>query len=127
MIQGNNLFGRDVNEFTKPSFPTKAGFLSCCILSFAFNRTTKGIAGLGYPQLVFVISLFLVYAKVAVTLLKLGDPFRLLESLFCRILFGKPVDANVTKNVGDEITNPMASPTGTMQHPGSTAGMGQMS
>lgn len=128
MIQGCSLFERDVNEFTKPSFPTKAGFLSCCLLSFAFNRTTKGIAGLGYPQLVFVVSLLLVYAKVAVTLLKLGDPLRPLENLFCWIVFGKAIDVNMNiKKAGEDISNPMTSPAGTMQQPGSVSAPGQMS
>ena len=129
LIQGCSLFERDVNEFTKPSFPTKAGFLSCCLLSFAFTRTTKGIAGLGYPQLVFVVSLLLVYAKVAVTLLKLGDPLRPLENLFCWIIFGRAIDGNVNlKKAGDDISNPMTSPAGPMQQPGSVPASGpQMS
>ena len=88
MSQGYSIHEGNLDTLAKPSFTTKATFLAACILVIAFGRE-NGIAGLGYPQIVFIISLLFVYAKVSLTLLKLGDPLVPLENLLCMMCFGR--------------------------------------
>ncbi len=102
LFQGQTIHETNMDTFLKPSFTTKSTFLSCCVLLFAFTRGDAGIGGLGYPQIVFIISLLLVYAKVSLTLLKLGDPMTPFENLFCRFCFGKDLHLSLAQKKLDE-------------------------
>ena len=88
MSQGYTFHDGNLDPLARPSFTTKATFIASCILTTAFGRQ-DGIAGLGYPQIVFIVSLLLVYAKVSLTLLKLGDPLAPFEGLVCLFCFGR--------------------------------------
>merc|ERR1712226_320178 len=88
MSQGYSFQEGNLDALARPSFTTKATFLASCVLVTAFGRE-DGIAGLGYPQIVFIVSLLLVYAKVSLTVLRLGDPFSPIEGIMCLFFFGR--------------------------------------